>query len=286
VRAARVLHVASALLAVGVIAGLYARGLGLEYRATWESTFLDAASVRQIVAVFYDPGVWVTRLVVPDVAQIAAIRAPGSENAARWLHLMSATLLVVVIVPRVALAIWSGVVERYRGRHLVDDVSDPYFSRMLRSFSNGPVVVDAVPYSFAMPVGADAVLASLVGRSLGGNVSVRVAPAVAYGNEAAARNGVPAGPHPILAVFNATATPERESHGAFVTTLAGAQRPLVLVVDAASLAARFGDDPRRREERSALWHEFATELGHPVVFVDLANPDVVAAEAAFDAALA
>jgi len=285
VRAARVLHVASALLAVGVIAGLYARGLGLEYRATWESTFLDASTVRQIVAVFYDPGVWVTRLSVPDVAQIEAIRAPGSENAARWLHLMSATLLVVVIVPRALLAIWAGVVERYRARHLVEDVNDPYFARMLRSFSNGPVVVDAVPYSFAMPVGADAVLASLVGRSLGGNVSVRVAPAVAYGSESSVRDGVGAGPHPILAVFNATATPERESHGAFVTTLAGTQRPLVLVVDEASLSARFGNDPRRRDERSALWREFATEQGHPVVFVDLAHPDVVAAEAAFDAAL-
>lgn len=286
VRAARVLHVASAMLALGVIAGLYARGIGLEYRATWESTFLDPATVRQIVAVFYDPGVWVTRLVVPDVAHIASIRAPASENAARWLHLMAATLLVVVIVPRVLLAIWAGVVERYRARHLVDDVSDPYFSRLLRSFSNGPVVVDAVPYSFAMPAEADAVLASLVGRSLGGNVSVRVTPAVAYGNEAAARDGVGVAPHPILAVFNATATPEREAHGAFVATLAGAQRPLVLVVDEGSLAARFGDDARRRDERRTLWREFAAEQQRPVVFVDLAHPDVVAAEAAFDAALA
>ena len=45
-RAARVLHFAAAALALGVIAGLYVRGLGLEYRATWESTFLEPSSVR------------------------------------------------------------------------------------------------------------------------------------------------------------------------------------------------------------------------------------------------
>ena len=54
-RAARVLHLAAAALAVGVMAGLYVRGLGLEYRATWESTFLEPSSVRALVATFYSP---------------------------------------------------------------------------------------------------------------------------------------------------------------------------------------------------------------------------------------
>ena len=45
-RAARILHVAAAALASGVIAGLYLRGLAFEYRAGWESTFLDAPTVR------------------------------------------------------------------------------------------------------------------------------------------------------------------------------------------------------------------------------------------------
>ena len=82
------------------IAGLYVRGLVFEYRATWESTFLDAPTVRAILAAAYWPGARVLGLAVPDAAQIAAIRAPASENAALWLHLMSATLAAVVIVPR------------------------------------------------------------------------------------------------------------------------------------------------------------------------------------------
>lgn len=285
-RAARILHVASALLAAGVIAGLYLRGLALEYRATWESTFLEPHAVRALVAVFYAPGAWVTTLAVPDVAQVAAIRAPASENAATWMHLMAATLAVVVIAPRLVLALWTGIVERYRAGRLSLDLADPYFARLLRGFSNGSVVVDAVPYSFAVPAGCDTVLASLAGRTLGGNVAVRVAPAVAYGDEAStpalARNVA----HPVLALFNGAATPEREAHGRFVEALAAAGRPLVLVVDESALAARFGADARRRDERRAMWKAFADEAGHAVVFVDLASPDVAAAEAAFDAALA
>ncbi len=285
-RAARLLHLGSAVLALGVIAGLYVRGLGLEYRATWESTFLDPAAVRAIVAAFYAPGAWVTRLAVPDVAQVAAIRAPASENAALWLHLMAATLAVVVVVPRLLLAALSAVIERYRARHLVDDFADPYFARLLRGFTHGPVVVDAVPYSFAVAADAEATLALLVARSLGGSVRVRVAPAVAYGGEAVAPALPKGSAHPVLALFNATATPERETHGAFLATLAALGRPLAVVVDEASLAARFADDARRRDERRALWTAFAAEAGHGVVFVDLAHPDVAAAEAVFDKALA
>ena len=41
-RAETVLHAGAAALALGLVAGLYARGLVLDYRVGWESTFLDA----------------------------------------------------------------------------------------------------------------------------------------------------------------------------------------------------------------------------------------------------
>ncbi|MEO7117311.1 MAG: hypothetical protein ABIZ18_15835, partial [Caldimonas sp.] len=43
-RAESALHAGAAALALGLIAGLYARGLVLDYRAVWESTFLDAGA--------------------------------------------------------------------------------------------------------------------------------------------------------------------------------------------------------------------------------------------------
>ena len=91
-------------------------------------------TVRSLVAFFYAPGALVSGIVVPDVAHIAAIRAPASENAAPWLHLMAATLAVVVIVPRLVLALGMWLVERYRAARLGEDLDAPYFARLLRDF--------------------------------------------------------------------------------------------------------------------------------------------------------
>jgi len=113
-RAARILHFAAAALAAGVIAGLYLRGVAFEYRASWESTFLDASMVRSIVAFAYAPGALLTGIHVPDVDAIAAIRSPAGENAARWLHLMAATIVVVVIVPRLLLALIARILAPHR----------------------------------------------------------------------------------------------------------------------------------------------------------------------------
>jgi hypothetical protein len=90
VRAARVLHLAAAVFAAGVLTGMYVRGLAFEYRASWESTFLGPETVYALLAFALAPGAWLTGIGVPDVAHIASIRTgadPGSENAALWLHL-------------------------------------------------------------------------------------------------------------------------------------------------------------------------------------------------------
>ena len=105
VRAGRILHLSAAALAAGVVAGLYLRGIAFEYRATWQSTFLDPSTVRTLVAIAYAPGSYVTGIAVPTTQEVAAIRAPLSENAARWLHLMAATMGALVIVPRLFLAL-------------------------------------------------------------------------------------------------------------------------------------------------------------------------------------
>ncbi len=259
-RAARILHVAAAALALGVIAGLYVRGLAFEYRATWESTFLDASAVRGIVAAAYWAGAEVTRIPVPDVAQVAAIRAPASENAALWLHLMAATLAVVVIVPRLLLALGALVLERHREAHLLDDLRDPYFARLLRGFHPGTATVRVVPYSYEATPALLAALEGLLGRALGGNVALAVAAPVAYGDEdrvpadAAAADGAP-----LVVLFNATATPEPEAHGRMLATLKPRARPLMAVVDEAAFNTRWPDDVARRDARRALWRALATE---------------------------
>jgi hypothetical protein len=87
----------------------------------------------------------------------------------------------------------------------------------------------------------------------------------------------------VVALFALTATPERENHGAFVQALA-ARAPvgqrLVVLVDESGFRARFGgaDGATRREQRRAAWRQMLGELGQAPVFVDLAAPDLEAAE--------
>lgn len=289
-RTARILHLAAAALALGVIAGLYLRGLALEYRAGWESTFLDAQSVRTLLAIALAPGSWVSGLALPSVDALAAIRSPASENAALWLHLFAATVMSVVVLPRALLAAAAWLLERHRAAHLPIPLAEPYFQRLLRGFRGGPQRVRVIPYSYALSPSALAGLELLVQRSFGGSATVTVESPRAYGDEdAAGAAALPAGDGYVIALFSLTATPERETHGAFVASLVARSRaevPLLVLVDESAFRGRWPDDAARIAQRQALWRESLATWHCLPVFVDLGKPDLPAAELAIDAALA
>ena len=67
---------------------------------------------------------------------------------------------------------------------------------------------------------------------------------------------------------------------------AAPSRPVLVVVDEAAFNARWRDDQSRREARRRLWRDACAEARLAPVFVDLAEPDLAAAEEAVDAALA
>jgi hypothetical protein len=276
-RATRILHFAAAALALGVIAGMYMRGIALEYRATWESTFLTPDAVHTLVSIFYAPGSLATHVPVPDAVHVAAIRAPASENAATWLHLMAATLAVVVLAPRLVLAVGSALVERYRAGHLVPAFDDAYFQRLLRGYRSGTLRVTVVPYSFTVDPSVVTTLQSLLARAFGGEVAATLAPSVTYGDEDRMVMDRTGGAL-LVALFNAAATPEREAHGRFLAALAQGGREVVMAVDEAAVNERFG--PEQAKSRREAWREVAAEHGLTPVFVDLDHPDVDAFESA------
>jgi hypothetical protein len=277
-RAARILHFGAMAFAAGLIAGLYLRGIALEYRATWESTFLDAASVRALLAAILAPGAAITGLPVPSVEQIGAIRAPASENAARWLHLMASTAAVVVIAPRLALALWQWLVERHRRNDLRLRLEEPYFARLLRGFRGGPVRVLVAPYSYALPGAAADGLERLIRSVLGSNASLTMAASTAYGGEDA-MSGAPRydSGASVIALFNAASTPERGAQGAFLDRLAAQAGPggtLVALVDESARRERWGSDPKRLEGRRASWRALCADRRVPCAFVALAALDI------------
>jgi hypothetical protein len=186
---------------------------------------------------------------------------------------MAATLLVVVIAPRLVLALIAGGIERYRAAHLLEDMDEPYFARLLRGYRSSATAIDVLPYSFTLDDESRSSLQALLDRAMGGHAKLAIASPVRYGEEDDAP--MPSG-EIVVALFNASATPEPEAHGRFLAHLARGGRPLVVMVDEASLAAR---DSTRIEGRRALWRELAS--GHDVVFVDLARPDLETIEAEF-----
>ena len=298
-RAARVLHLAAAATALGVIAGLYTRGLAFEYRASWESTFLGAEQVRALLAFTLAPGSWITGIPVPDVAAIEAIRAPESENAATWMHLLAGTVAVVVVIPRVVLAVLSGLVERRRATRVELPLAEPYYRRLVSAYLGGPGRVRVVPYSYTVTdevnTGLDAVLA----RAYGG-AAATVDPPIGWGDDEALlgfaaagtkgpASGGSAAAAMTLPLFNLAATPEPEAHGAFLDVLArgaGTGHPLIALIDESGFLARWPDDDSRIAGRRDAWRDFVAQHGAVAVFVDLAAPDLASAEADLVAASA
>ena len=288
-RAARIFHVAAAAFAAGLVAGLYVRGLALEYRATWESTFLSAETVRAVLAITLAPGAAITGIPMPSLADVERIRTPSGENAAHWLHLMSATVTLVVIVPRLVLALWAWMLERHRAKHLPIALDSPYFARLLRGFHGGPVYVRVVPYSYTLPPAAAAGVERVIRSIFGANASLTVETPVAYGGEdALARNAKFESSANVIAVFNATATPEVEAHGVFLARLGASAGPggtLVALIDESTFRERWGDEPTRLEERRAGWRALCAGQHVACAFGVLAAGDVTDAAAQLERAV-
>ncbi|MEO5699305.1 MAG: DUF2868 domain-containing protein [Casimicrobiaceae bacterium] len=287
-RTIRLLHLAAAALALGALAGLYARGLVFEYRAAWESTFLGAPEVHRLVSWVLAPAARLTGLSLPAVEQIATLRAgtanPGGENAALWLHLYAVTIAIVVIVPRAFLALAAEVTLRRARARLSLPTDDGYFRRLVRSFREGPLRVRVVPYSVSPSALALQSLESLFERAFG-RCELSVAPTVPYGTDAVPDVGV-AGVNVAAALFAITATPESETHGRFMAELAAHEvgRDYLALVDESSFRARWPRDEARLAERRAAWQGVLTTQV-PVLFLNLAKLDLDTAGAAVERAL-
>lgn len=133
-RLSRVLHVAAAACAAGIVVSLFARGLVVEYRVGWESTFLDAAQVHAILSLLFAPLVWLFSLTPFSVADVAALRFDAGESpvaGARWVYLNASLLVAVVVLPRGLLALLAWWRERRAGHQLKFDLAAPYFQEVL-----------------------------------------------------------------------------------------------------------------------------------------------------------
>jgi hypothetical protein len=286
VRAVTLLHAASAALALGLIAGLYVRGLVLDYRAAWESTFLSAGTAHAILAVVLAPAVALSGIALPDAAAFEALRtAHGSSAsgapAAPWIHLLALTLALFVVLPRSALALWGALRAYWLARHVALPLDEPYFERLVRQLRGDVPRVFVLPYATAPGAQAALGLRAVLAPALEDGLQIQIAPTLAYGaeDEPGHASMPPAGTTLAVALFDLTATPQAENQGRFAQQLAAVATTIVLI-DEAAFTRRFGADSARLAQRRDAWRVFAESLGTLPVFADLDAPDLAAASRA------
>jgi hypothetical protein len=296
----RLFHFAAACVALGLIAGIYVRGIALEYRAGWESTFLAPAQVRALLHVLYGPAATITGIALPaDDAVVEALHwrgGAGGGPAAGWIHLMAVTACLYVVLPRLLLATGTSFALARRARRLEPPPALQAYARTVLAGSDAvpaAIVARVTPFAYRPDTASLDGLQRLLQVACGPGTELELAAPVAYGDEAApvAWEDGRVNLHALL--FNLAATPEVENHGAVLEAARAAlavsstTRLLVLADEAPFLAHMRGDATlaARIEERRETWRAFGARHGCAVALVDLASitAATVPSEAAVDA---
>lgn len=292
-RLAALLHLAALAVAVGALLALYARGLVFEFKAGWDSTFLDAGAVHRWLSIVLAPARALGAQPLPDAAHLETLRFAngGGENAARWIHWYAITTGIVML-PRAVLAITAWLRAQRLRQGFPLPLDEPYFTRLLqrRARASGDVarVVAVLPYGHRLAAGRAAALAAAIDADLGPGLQPRVLDNTETGAEddlpddwpVSALRGA-ADLFTVSPLFALSATPEHETHGAFLrtvqqrlATLPG-QPSCRVMVDESGFRQRLtaADLPRRLADRRAAWQRLLDDAGAgPAWFVDLGAP--------------
>ncbi len=257
-RVAATLHLSAALCAVGMVAALLAKGFFTEFRVGWQSQWLQAP---QMHALFATVGQWLgaAPITLDDMLRLehgtGAVKADGSTWALWWSRL----LLLAVATPRLGLAGLSFWRARRALQRLRLDLSDPYFVRLLADHGGPATTAVVLPYSHHLTATGERGLTAAVRERFGPSATPHLQPPVAYGATAPALPPLPPDRlRQVVVLFGLAATPEAETHGAFVRQVAAAAGPLEVWLDSSAFSAHLAPGARaaRLAEREALWRDF------------------------------
>jgi hypothetical protein len=284
-RAKRLLHLAAAFMALGLITGLYFRGIALRYEAGWESTFLGPQSAYALVAALYGPASALSGVPYGSLADISELRwtaTGGGGEAASWIHLIAITAVLYIVLPRLFAATAASFgLWRFSRQPPVPSSLLGYARTLVMGVGSGTVAETAsvVPYAYEPKAPSVAGLQSLLTATLGANLKVAVGEPIKYGDEESVAKRLAATQtawHVILMTL--ASTPEVENHGAFLAAWRdwlvknATSAPLLILIDEGPYAARMRGEAvfeQRVQERRKLWREFVAGYGLRAVFADL-----------------
>jgi hypothetical protein len=260
-RARAWLHIAAALLALGTITGMYAKGWSKEYRAVWESTLLDAPTAKAFLSALHGPTAKILGLPLPlenfDAMRAGPGREPHPGDALPWIHLYAGTLLLLVLLPRLglaALALWRGSQRVEVAWHQLDWAA--YAGRLRMTITGGGKAIEVLCYGWRAGDEPRERWATVLRERFGGLTRLQFNVIAADSEEEFVAQWTPAQPL-VVVVFNAASTPEEEVHAALARDLRKRLREhlatarLTVLLDTSHL-----EDRRTKEavaDRLKLW---------------------------------
>jgi len=283
-RLSRTIHLSAAMFAFGAVLSLYGRGLLSQYAAGWESTFLDATQVHTLLSWLFAPAIAVFQLQGFTLAEIEALRFPQTtapEGGARWVHLYAATIFLLVVLPRLVLALVANWRAARLSRRFPLDLNQPYFRKLNETIGAGTGgMLRVLPFSFTVDEARHRGLGQIAIMLFGEQGRMMLRPSTSYGEEPreVLRDVDLNDPNVTMTavLFNLTATPEKENHGAFLDYLVKASpRGIAVLLDESSFVERMGAaDQRGLADRTALWQEFCHFHQTTATVVNLLNPSI------------
>ncbi|HSE87116.1 MAG TPA: DUF2868 domain-containing protein, partial [Candidatus Binatia bacterium] len=130
------LHLGALFLAAGAVAGMYFQGLFQGYQAIWSSTFITGEpSVVKFVHFLFGPSLLVSDLLGLGLAgeiDVVRLLSPQGDKAAAWIHLFAITVLLIILIPRAALAAWQWRSIKRR-RSDIGLRLDPYYGEVIEA---------------------------------------------------------------------------------------------------------------------------------------------------------
>lgn len=283
------IHLGAAMLALGALSSLWLTGLTNAYQVGWESTFLSPSAVQTCLNILFAPLQHLLGTEPWTLAEVTALQgwAPSGVPAVPagfmqfleyptvgqlWVQLYSLLLGLMVIAPRLVLALWQGIKVWWLNQHLALPLQQPYFQKLQRDWAGRATALQVQPYSLDITPEREAALRSHVAQNYGAGAQLTVMPPLAYGSPLPNASNSSNGHAQQVLLLNLAATPEVEIHGALLAQVLNLWGPQTDVwLWAADFRARNTGAPARVQEREQLWKEFVRSAGLNATLVPAAG---------------
>jgi len=271
-RIRHLLHLGAASLALSILLSMYFRGLVLDYRATWESTFLSPAQVQTVLHGLLGPAAWLLGFPFPGVEDMAQLQAPSHGSAAPWIHMWALTGFIGIVLPRLIFAWISARSAHKATESFTLPLDEPYYLQLLAPDRGQGMQIDIVPYSYQPSPASLEFLGKCLLDLMGNQATLHWHEPLLYGQASFPWLEKTFLPQMVVLICNVAQTPESEVHGEVFRALQNhietskGQHQLLLLLDQEPY--RQLTDSTHMVERQQTWQRLANDFHLQIVPFD------------------